>query len=174
MKPPLRIRELTADEIRELDQLYHETKDVRLRLRAQIVLLAADNKLIAPEIAKVVRVNDQSVRNWLRRYMAQGIAGLSDEPRSGAPSKVTAAYEQRLLEVVRQRPRTLGQSFSTWTVQRLANFLTQEVGIELSKATVHRVLQRHDIVFSRPQHTVSSPDPEYMVKKRRSKRNESS
>lgn len=172
MKPPLRIRELTAEEISELDRLYRETKDVRLRLRAQIVLLAAETKLIAPEIAKVVRVNDQSVRNWLRRYMAQGIDGLSDEPRSGAPSKVTAEYEQRLLEVVRQRPRSLGQSFSTWTVQRLSDFLAHELGIELSKATVHRVLQRHDIVFSRPQHTVSSPDPEYMVKKRRLKGSE--
>jgi transposase len=174
MKPPLRLRELTTDELSELDELYRETKDVRLRMRAQIVLLAAENKLIAPEIAKVVRVNDQSVRNWLRRYLSHGIAGLSDEPRSGAPSKVTAAYEQRLLEVVRQRPRALGQAFSTWTVQRLADFLAQELGIELSKATVQRVLQRHDIVFSRPQHTVSSPDPQYMVKKRRLKGNEQS
>jgi transposase len=174
MKPPLRIRELTTNEISELDRLYRETKDVRLKQRAQIILLAAENKLIAPEIAQVVRVNDQSVRSWLRRYMAQGIAGLRDEARSGAPRKVTAAYEQRLLEVVRQRPRTLGQSFSTWTVQRVADFLKQELGVELSKATVHRVLQRHDIVFSRPQHSITSPDSEYMVKKRRLKGSEQS
>jgi transposase len=174
MKTPLRIRELTTDEISELDRLYHDTKDVRLRMRAQIILLAAENKLIAPQIANIMRVNDQSVRNWLRRYVAQGIRGLEDEPRSGAPRKVTAEYEQRLLEVVRQRPRSLGQPFSTWTVQKLADFLTLELGIVLSKATVQRVLQRHEIVFSRPQHIVSSPDPEYMVKKRRLKHNEQS
>lgn len=174
MKPPLRIRELTADEIDELDRLYHETKDVRLRLRTQIILLAVESKLTAPQIAKIVRINDQSVRNWLRRYVAQGISGLEDEPRSGAPSKVTPEYEQRLLEVVRPRPRSLGQPFSTWTVQRLTDFLTRELGIVLSKATVHRLLQRHEIVFRRPQHMVSSPDPEYLLKKRQLKRNESS
>lgn len=171
MKPPLRLRELTADELAELTKLYRETKEARIRLRAQIILLAAENKLIAPQIAQIVRVNDQTVRNWLRRYTTQGIAGLFDEPRSGAPRKVTAAYERRLLEVVRQRPRSLAQPFSMWSIQRLLDFLREETGIRLSKATIQRLLSNHEIVFSRPQHKISSPDPEYEVKKRRLKRN---
>jgi transposase len=144
-----------------------------MRLRAQIVLLAAENKLIAPQIASLVRVNDQTVRNWLRRYEQDGIQGLYDEPRTGAPRKVTDGYEKRLLEVVRQRPRSLEQPFSMWTIQRLVDFLGAEFGIRLSKATIQRLLSDNEIVFSRPQHKISSPDPEYELKKRRLKSNAS-
>jgi hypothetical protein len=35
---------------------------------------------------------------------------------------------------------------------------------------VRRVLAEGGIVLSRPQHQVSSPDPEYLVKKRRVKK----
>ncbi len=35
---------------------------------------------------------------------------------------------------------------------------------------VRLLLKAGEIVLSRPQHKVSSPDPEYLVKKRRSKR----
>jgi transposase len=173
MRPPLRLKELSKDELDELRQAYRETKEARIRTRVQIVLLAAEQQLIAPAIAKIVRVNDQTVRNWLRRYENSGLTGLFDEPRPGAPRKVTGDYEQRLLEVVRQRPRALAQPFSMWTIQRLVDFLGEESGIHLSKATVQRLLADNEIVFSRPQHKISSPDPEYEVKKRRLKSNAS-
>ena len=82
---------------------------------------------------------------------------------------MTPAYSARLLEVVRQRPRSLGQPYSLWTLQRLADFMAEETGLRVSAVTVRRVLAAHDIVMSRPQHKVSSPDPEYEVKKRRLK-----
>jgi hypothetical protein len=39
----------------------------------------------------------------------------------------------------------------------------------MSYEAVRVCLKRADIVLSRPQHTISSPDPEYAVKKRRLK-----
>jgi transposase len=47
----------------------------------------------APEIAVIVRESDQTVRNWLKRYGAEEIEGLSDTPRPGSPRKITAEYE---------------------------------------------------------------------------------
>jgi transposase len=126
----------------------------------------------APQICEIVRRNDQTVRNWLKRFNAEGIAGLYDAPRPGAPVTVTPEYTERLVGVVRQRPRSLGQPYSMWTLQRLADFMAEETGIRLSAPTVSRILAAHDIVMSRPQHKVSSPDPEYEVKKRRLKRTE--
>ena len=150
--------------------LYRQTKDVRIRERTQIILLASEQGLTAPEISKIVRRNDQTVRSWIKRFNAEGIPGLYDEPRPGAPATVTSAYRERLQMVVRQRPRAVGQPYSLWTLQRLADFMAEETGIRVSKVTVSRVLADYDIVMSRPQHTVSSPDPEYVTKKRRLKR----
>ncbi len=164
---PIRLDPLSREQLGALDQLYRATRDVRIRTRAQMVLLAAERQLVAADIAAVVRQHEETVRRWLARYQAEGPAGLSDAPRPGSPAKLTAAYRQRLVECVRRRPRSLGLPYSMWTLQRLADHLADETGLRLSDETVRRALKSAGIVLSRPQHTITSPDPEYAVKKRR-------
>jgi len=165
MRKPLAIPELTAAEAEALDTLYRTTRDVRLRTRAQMVLLAGEQRLTAPAIARIVREADQTVRTWLKRWLAEGMEGLKDRPMPGGPTKITADYREQLLAVVRQRPRCLGRPYSLWTLQRLADYLAALTGIRLTYETVRVALKAGGIVLSRPQHTVSSPDPEYRVKK---------
>ena len=174
MRPPIRLPELGPEAIAELDQLYHTTRDVRLRTRTQMVLLAAEQGMLVPEIAKIVRSDEETVRSWLKRYLAEGVAGLADAPRPGVTPKVTPAYREQLLQVVRQRPRSLGQPYSLWTLQRLADYMAEQTGIRVSHVTVRAYLLAADIVLSRPQHKITSPDPEYEVKKRRWKTSETS
>ena len=83
---------------------------------------------------------------------------------------VTQAYTDLLLQVVRLRPRSLGQPYSLWTLQRLADYLAEQTGIRVEDETVRVHLKAAEIVLSRPQHTIHSPDPDYLVKKRRLKR----
>jgi hypothetical protein len=64
MLKPLEIAPLTAEELEALEKLYRTTKDVRLRTRAQIVLLAGEQRMTAPAIAAIVREVSQTVRNW--------------------------------------------------------------------------------------------------------------
>ena len=83
---------------------------------------------------------------------------------------MTGAYTTELLAAVRRRPRSLGLPFSWWTLQPLVDDLAEQTGIRVSDATIRRALQHADIVLSRPQHQISSPDPDYALKKRRLKR----
>ena len=169
MTAPLRVREIKQAELEKLQELYDKTQDVRLRTRAQIILLSSEQNMTTPQISVIVRLNEQTVRRWMRRFNAEGINGLADKPRPGAPGKVTSEYCEQLLGVVRQRPRALNQDYSLWSLERLADYMTEETGIRVSVDTVRRRLKAGGIVLSRPQHTISSPDPEYKVKKRRLK-----
>jgi transposase len=169
MRQPLEIPVLTAEELERLGTLYRTTRRVRLRTRAQIVLLAGEQRLAAPAIARIVREDEQTVRRWLKRYLAEGVEGLKDRPMPGAPGRVTPAYREQLLAAVRRRPRSLGQPYSLWTLRRLADYLAEQTGLRVSYETVRRALGAAEIVLSRPQHTISSPDPEYATKKRRSR-----
>src|SRR5579859_1556297 len=166
---PIEIAELTAEQLAELADVYRTTRDVRLRTRAQMVLLAAEQHLTAAAIALIVRESEETVRRWLKRYQAEGVNGLRDQHRGGAPAKVTDAYREQLLSAVRRHPRSLGQPYSLWTLHRLADYLAEQTGIRVGYETVRLHLKAAGIVLSRPQHTISSPDPEYAVKKRRSK-----
>jgi hypothetical protein len=58
-----------------------------LAQRAHIVLLAADG-LSNTEIAEKVGVSRPTVISWRRRYETSGMAGLSDQVRSGRPRRV--------------------------------------------------------------------------------------
>ena len=169
MRRPLELPTPTVEGLAALETLYRTTRVVRLRTRAQMVLLALEQRLAAPAIAAIVREDEETVRRWLKRYHAEGIAGLQDRPMPGAPGKVTPAYQEQLLAAVRRRPRSLGLPYSLWTLRRLADYLAEQTGLRLSYETVRRVLAAAEIVLSRPQHTISSPDPGYAVKKRRSK-----
>ncbi|MCA1628266.1 MAG: helix-turn-helix domain-containing protein [Acidobacteria bacterium] len=153
----------------ELDLLYRTTKAPRLRTRAQMVLLSAEQDRNAPEIARIVRESDVTVQRWLKRYLAEGIEGLKDAPRPGRAPTVTETYRAELVAAVRRRPRSLDLPYSMWTLQRLVDYLAEKTGLRVSDETVRQTLKKADIVLSRPQHKISSPDPEYQVKKRRLK-----
>ena len=166
----IQIPEQSEEHIKALAELYRTTHNVRLRTRAQMVLLAVEQHLTAASIATIVRESEGTVRCWLKRYLAEGIAGLHDAWAGGAPAKVTEAYKEQLLQVVRRRPRSLGQPYSMWTLQRLADYMAEQTSLRVEDETVRVHLKAAEIVLSRPQHTISSPDPEYMLKKRRLKK----
>lgn len=135
-----------------------------------MILLAAERRMTAAEIAEIVRASEETVRRWLKRYLAEGVEGLRDTPRPGSPRKVTAEYRELLVHAVRRRPRSLGLPFSLWTLRRLADYMAEQSSIRVEYETVGLHLKAAGIVLSRPQHTITSPDPEYALKKRRSKR----
>jgi hypothetical protein len=83
MRKPLEIPELTATEAEALDRLYRTTRVVRLRTRAQIVLLAGEQRLTAPAIARIVREDEETVRWWLKRWLAEGDRGAAGPPTAG-------------------------------------------------------------------------------------------
>ena len=65
---PIRLSPQSEEQIKALDELYRHSKDGRLRQRAQIVLRAAEQGRVAAEIGRIVRLNEESVRRWLKRY----------------------------------------------------------------------------------------------------------
>lgn len=76
---PLEVPALTAEQVDAVATLYRTTHNVRLRTRAQMVLLAAEQHLGVREIAAIVRECEGTVRCWLKRYSAHGIDGLQDQ-----------------------------------------------------------------------------------------------
>jgi transposase len=164
---PIQIPPLSDGQRIELETLYRTTKVPRLRTRAQMVLLSAEQGRKAPEIGAIVRESEVTVQRWLKRYLAEGIEGLKDAPRPGRTATVTEVYRTELLTAVRRRPRSLDLPYSLWTLQRLVDYLAEKTGLRVSDETVRQVLKKAGIVLSRPQHKISSPDPEYQVKKRR-------
>ena len=166
---PIRPRSAMADEHKALVELYQNANVPKLRTRAQIILLGIEEAMSAPQIAVITRMSERSILRWIKRFNAEGIEGLKNAPRPKRPLKASSRYRSKLLQIVRQRPRSLEQPYSLWTLQRLADYMAELTGERVSGESVRRYLKDGGIVLSRPQHKISSPDPEYEVKKRRLK-----
>jgi len=96
MRAPIKLPQLSPEAIAELDQSYRSTRAIPPRLRARIVLLAAEQDMLVSKIAKIVRGDEETVHSWFIGYLAEGVAGLADAPRPGAEPKVTPEYRELL------------------------------------------------------------------------------
>jgi transposase len=77
---PISIPSLTPTQSEQLDRLDHTTKAPRLRTRAQMIWLAAEQGPKVPQIAALVRERAATVGRWLKRYQAEGLEGVQDAP----------------------------------------------------------------------------------------------
>lgn len=139
---PLRMPPLSDDQLQELEMLYRNAEDGRVRVRALCVLLAADQQRSIPDIARIVRHHEETVRRWLNRYLAGGVHHLYNAPKSGAPRKVTSTYLKELFNALSQDPADLGLSFRKWTAHRLVEHLAERTGLRLSTASLYRLLRQ--------------------------------
>ena len=96
------------------------------------------------ERAKIVRLASEG-RKWLKRFAEQGCAGLEDAPRSGAPSRYTPEVKGRLIATALTRPRDLGQPFSSWTFERLATYVREELGISMKKTRIFEIFRQEGL-----------------------------
>jgi transposase len=87
-KKPLTVK--PADQ-EKLELLARRLKTAqRVAIRSKIVLRAAEG-LSNQEIARRLGVTGATVGKWRERYRVQGMEGLADDPRPGAPRKITDA-----------------------------------------------------------------------------------
>ena len=83
--------ELDADERVELERRAGSlTLAYRVVVRAKLVLLAADGATNV-QIAGRVDMSPERVGDWRRRFDAERIQGLDDQPRSGRPRRFPPA-----------------------------------------------------------------------------------
>jgi transposase len=133
--------------------LHQRALNPRVRERLEMVkarALGQDLPTIATWCGRTVR----TVERWLRRYLAGGVAALTDAPRSGRPPEADAAYRAALVRAVETPPRELGLGFDVWTSPRLATYLAERTGVTLSAGWVRGLLSRENFVSGRPKHTL--------------------
>ena len=100
MKPPRFVRSLTAEERRQIEELFRRGFNGRVRRRAQAVRLSVMGYSV-PRIVEILGCNRQSVHNWLNGFEAGGCEALFDKPRSGRPAMATVDYRWRLVRAVK-------------------------------------------------------------------------
>ena len=165
MPKVLRVRELTAQEEQEIRRLGRaRTAPVRMGERARILQRAAHGRRL-PDVAAELGVSERTVRRWVARFNAQGIAGLADAPRSGRPVTYPPEVVGELVATSLTAPSELGLPFGSGTLDRLAAYLSEAKGIAIKRSRRGEILQAEGLRW-RQQETWfgERPDPAFATK----------
>lgn len=136
----LAVRALTEEEVQTLSRLVQaRTETARTVERARTIWLSRQGRRVSA-IAKEVGVSTKTVRLWLTRFNAEGVAGLADKPRSGAPLLYTPEQVGLVIATSLSDPQTLNQPFGCWTLDRLEVYLNEEKGLSMKRSRISELL----------------------------------
>ena len=170
MRTPLCLRPFTPEEKRVIAKLSRsQTASARLVERAKMLQLGSEGQTV-PQIAEVLGLNEKTIRKWFKRFEQQGLAGLEDAPRSGAPSRYTVENKARVLQAARTRPSELGLPYGSWTFERLAAYVGEQLGMPMKKTRIFEILQEEGLRWRKQETWFGERlDPEFVQKRGPSK-----
>ena len=127
-----------------------------LSMRARIILRASEG-LTATAVAAEMHVCIQTVSKWWRRFDAQGLDGLLDEPRPGQPRKLSdAQIEQVIVRTLESKPAAA----THWSTRTMA----QATGI--NQTAISRIWRAFSLAPHRAKTFSLSKDPLFIDKVR--------
>lgn len=147
--------------------------------RARIVSLSWQG-LRTAQIAEELGCHPKTVRKRLHRFNTEGIDGLGDRPGAGRQPRITEDERSRIIALLSKDPpgrlvrydglppEALDETKAAyWTLDTLAE-AAREMGIEVSRSQVRRILLREGVRWRRTRPWAQSADPEFVPKDRRS------
>src|ERR1700674_2674995 len=148
---------LTEEERGRLQSLAHRARSQSLLARRARVVLACAEGLDNKTVAKKLRCCLGMVGKWRSRFLKARLEGLYDEPRPGAPRKISDdQVEKLLIQTLESTPR--GQTH--WSTRGLAK------ASGLSRMTISRIWHAFGLQPHRADTFKLSPDRQLIEKVR--------
>jgi transposase len=141
---------LSEEERDSLESMAHRVRSQPLLARRARVVLACGEGLDNHAVARKLRCSLGMVGKWRARFLKARLEGLYDEPRPGAPRKVSDEQVERVvIQTLESTPR--GQTH--WSTRELA----KTTG--LSRMTISRIWRAFGLQPQRSDTFKLSPDP---------------
>ena len=140
---------------------YGHRTEHRLRMRAQVVLLAARGRANA-RIARETGLHLDTVRTWRGRFAEHGLPALTDRKRSGRPSSFTALQSAQVKALACQLPAESGVPLSRWSCPELAReVVARAIAGTISASTVRRWLKQDALKPWQYESWIFITDPDF-------------
>lgn len=150
----------------DLEAAARHERDGRARSR----LLALRHLALGHSVAETAgqfALGKSQLYDWIRRFEAEGLAGLHDRPRPGARQRLPHEREAQFLRRVHEGPPA-GSGLAAWRGEDLRGLLREEFGVEYSLNGVYLLLHRlrQSSLVPRPHHPQSDDAARAAFKKR--------
>ena len=150
-------QDLSAADLRQVAARISDAKVVRRMLAIALVLEGCSRA----EAAETCGMDRRTLRDWVHRYNASGLDGLSERPRRNGPlPRLSAAQQAEVAVWVDEGASLKRDGVVRWRRVDLQHRIQQGFGVSLHERTVGKLL--HKLSFRRlsvrPQHPKSDPE----------------
>ena len=128
--------DLSAADLRRLSRKQKNPLIVRRMLAIALVLEGADRQTAA----RACGMDRQTLRDWVHRYNAEGVAGLRERRTSGNKSRLGAAEKQALAALVEAGPDPAVHKVVRWRRVDLQKEIKTRFGVDVHERTVGKYL----------------------------------
>jgi transposase len=125
-------------------------RDGRVACRMLAVALILDGAT-RTEAAAACGMERQTLRDWVHRYNAEGVAGLRDARRSGRPPALSAAQMVELKALVLAGPDLAKDGVVRWRCVDLRTVIKARFDVAVHERTVGKLLRRLDLTRLQPR-----------------------
>jgi transposase len=135
--------DLSAAELRHASGRARSAPAARRMLALALVMEGADRTTAARSCG----MDRQTLRDWVHRYNAEGLAGLENRKSSGRPSKLNSEQRQALAALVEAGPEAGTDKVVRWRRTDLRDRLKKDFDLVVHERTVGKLL--HDLGYRR-------------------------
>jgi putative transposase len=149
--------ELSAADLRQAAARTQEAKVARRMLAIALVLEGCSRT----DAAQTCAMDRQTRRDWVHRYNADGLDGLSDQPRRHGPLPRLSAAQQAAVEAwVDEGADLTRDGVVRWRCVELQQRIEQSFDVSCHERTVGKLLRKLSFrrLSVRPQHPKSDPE----------------
>lgn len=153
---------------RQLNKAMQETQEKKWYCRLKIVEMSGQGYTV-PQLAEIFDKSTHTIRSYIHRYNAGGIEGL--QPDYGKSRAVTLDWDkEQWLSLLGQAPsdfKELKTGARNWTQEMVVDYLAHYHQVEITQAAISTMLKRVGLKWKRAKARIKSPDPLYVVKRKR-------
>ena len=155
--------ELDASDLRRAATRCRDAKAARRMLALALVLEGASRE----DAARHAGMDRQTLRDWVHRYNAEGLAGLRDRPHPGPTPRLTPEQMAELEQAVEQGPDPARDGVVRWRRIDLKALIKARFDVDLHERSVGKLLRRLGFarLSVRPKHPSSDPEAQEAFKK---------
>ena len=161
-------QDLTSAELRAAAGKVKDSRAARRMLAIALVLEGADRA----SAATTCGMDRQTLRDWVHRYNAEGLAGLANRRSPGASPLLTPEQKAELAALVEAGPDPQRDGVVRWRRIDLQARIRALFGVAMHERTVGKQLAALGFrrLSVRPQHPKSDPEAQEAFKKTSPKR----
>lgn len=156
--------DLTASELRRVAAKSTDASAARRMLAIALILDGHSRQDAAQQCA----MDRQTLRDWVHRYNAEGLAGLSDRPHAGGPKPaLSSAQLAQVAEWVRTGPDREKDGVIRWRRLDLRDKIAVAFAVRLHERSIGKQLRRLGFqhISVRPRHPQADAEAQEAHKK---------